>query len=89
MDNRATGNAAGQERDCEDGMKVKIMVEFDVDGLEDHELTESDARSAASQAAYDYLTFCTVSGYNDDADEVEVTADGYGKCSVRLGDDHG
>ena len=64
-------------------MKVKILIEFDVDTDE-----EGVAKAAASQAAYDYLTFCTVSGVNTDTDEVTVHVDGYGECTVRLGEDH-
>jgi hypothetical protein len=73
-------------------MKVKILIEFDVDGCEDEEedgpLTENIAKAAASMAAYDFLTFCTVSGVNTDTEEVVVHVDGYGQCEVRLGEDH-
>ena len=64
-------------------MKTKILIEFDVDTDE-----ESVAKSAASLAAYDYLTFCTVSGVNTDTAEVEVHVDGHGDVTVRLGEDH-
>lgn len=65
-------------------MRVKILIEFDVDTDE-----ENIAKSAASQAAYDYLTFCTVSGMNTECDEVEVEVDGCEEpVTVRLGDDH-
>jgi hypothetical protein len=65
-------------------MKTKILVEFDVQDVED----EAVAKAAASLAAYHFLTFCTVSDMNTDTDEVEVHVDGYGKCKVRLGEDH-
>jgi len=73
-------------------MKVKILIEFDVEPTgdleEDDELSENQAKSAASLAAYNFLTFCTVSGINYDTDEVEVFVDGFGKCRVKLGEDH-
>jgi hypothetical protein len=73
-------------------MKIKIGVEFDVKGLEDEEecgpLTQQVAKGAASMAAFDYLSFCTISGVNTDTDEVKVNVDGYGECIVRLGEDH-
>jgi len=65
-------------------LKVKLQIEFEVDDTDD----ESVAKSAASQAAYDYLTFCTVSGANTDTDEVRVNVDGHGKFTVRLGENH-
>ncbi len=65
-------------------MKTKILVEFDVPDTDD----EFVAKSAASQAAYHFLTFCTVSGVNTDTDEVDVSVDGFGDCIVRLGEDH-
>lgn len=64
-------------------MKVKIGVEFDVDTDE-----ENVAKAAASLAAYNYLTFCEVSGVRTDVDEVTVYVDGYGDVTVRLGEDH-
>lgn len=64
-------------------MKVKIGVEFDVDTDE-----EEVAKAAASLAAYNYLTFCEVSGVRTDVDEVTVHVDGYGEVIVRLGEDH-
>lgn len=71
-------------------MKIKILVEFDVEPLDDpdDEFCEQYARSAASQAVYDFLTFCTVSGVNTDTDSVEVHAEGFGDCRVKLGEDH-
>jgi hypothetical protein len=72
-------------------MKVKILVEFDVepgDDADDGVLDENIAKSAASMAAFDYLTFCEISGVRTDTDEVEVHVDGYGTCKVRLGEDH-
>ena len=65
-------------------MKVKILIEFEVADAED----ESVAKSAASMAAYDFLTFCTVSGVNTDTEEVEVHVDGHGEYTVRLGTEH-
>ena len=65
-------------------MKVKILVEFDVPGTDDEQV----AKGAASMAAYDYLSFCTVSGVNTDTEEVEVHVDGHGEFAVRLGTDH-
>jgi hypothetical protein len=72
-------------------VKVKILIEFDVepDPNEDEEgFTENVAKSAASQAAYDFLSFCTVSGVNTDTDKVKVHAEGFGACLVSLGEDH-
>lgn len=66
---------------------VKLLVEFIVESDEE-ELSETQAKSAASQAAYDFLSFCTVSGVNTDTEEVTVHVDGFGECRVRLGDDH-
>jgi hypothetical protein len=65
-------------------MKTKILIEFDVPDTDD----EFVAKSAASQAAYNFLTFCTVSGVNTDTDEVDVHVDGYGRYKVQLGTDH-
>lgn len=65
-------------------MKVKILIEFEVDDTDE----ESVAKSAASMAAYDFLSFCTVSGVNTDTDEVQVHVDGHGEFTVRLGEDH-
>ena len=70
-------------------MKVKLLVEFDVKPVVDEDgFDERVAKSAASQAAYDFLTFCTVSGINTDTDEVTVHVEGFGECKVRLGEDH-
>ena len=68
-------------------MKVKILVEFDVEG-DGEGFNEGVAKAAASLSAYNFLTFCKVSGRNTDVDEVEVHVDGYGECKVRLGEDH-
>lgn len=65
-------------------MKVKIGVEFDVSGVDEEDV----AKAAASLAAYNYLTFCEISGVRTDTDEVTVHVDGYGKCTVRLGENH-
>lgn len=63
-------------------MRVKILIEFDVPDAEDERI----AKEAASLAAYDYLTFCKVSGENTDTEEVVVHVDGHGEYAVRLGD---
>lgn len=73
-------------------MQVKILVQFEVetdetDEGEPLELTEQVAKNAAEQAAFDFLSFCTVSGVNTDTEEVEVHVDGFGKCKVRLSND--
>ena len=64
-------------------MRVKILVEFEVDTDD-----VGEAKAAASMAAYDYLTFCTISGVNSDTKEVTVHVDGCGDRIVRLGEDH-
>lgn len=70
-------------------MKVKILVEFEVTtDVEDGELTEDVAKSAASQAAYDFLSFVKVSGRTTDVESVEVHVDGFGECKVSIGEDH-
>lgn len=73
-------------------MKVKILIEFEVESLEDEaefgELTEETAKVAAGQAAFDYLSFVRISGHTSSCDEVEVHVDGFGKCSVKIGEDH-
>ena len=70
-------------------MKVTIPVSFEIESAEpddgETELTEQVAKDAAAQAAFDFLSFCTVSGVNTDTDEVEVHVDGFGKCNVKLG----
>ncbi len=69
-------------------MKVKILCEFEVEGLEDEALDENAAKGAASQAAYDYLSLVKVSGHGSDVQSVTVHVDGYGECRVSLGEDH-
>lgn len=71
-------------------MKVKIEFEVttDLDEEAHGELTEARAKSAASEAAYQYLAFVKVAGYTSAADEVEVHVDGFGACTVKLGEDH-
>jgi hypothetical protein len=64
-------------------MKVKIKVEFDVDTDD-----ENVARSAASQAAYDYLSFCTISDVNAGHEDCTVHVDGHGEVKVTIGSDH-
>lgn len=68
-------------------MKVKIQIEFEVEGFDD-ELDEQQAKSAASLAAYDYLSFCTATGVNAGTEECKVHVDGYGECLVTIGADH-
>lgn len=72
-------------------MQVKIEVQFEVESAEpddgETELTEQVAKDAAASAAFDFLSFCTVSGVNTDTEEVEVHVDGFGKCKVRLSQD--
>lgn len=65
-------------------MKVKLLVEFEVPKAED----ENVAKSAASMAAYHYLTFCSAVGVNAGREECEVHVDGYGDYTVRIGEDH-
>jgi hypothetical protein len=65
-------------------MKVKILVEFEVDDTDD----ENVAKSAASMAAYHYLAFCDAIGVNRGQDECEVHVDGHGEFTVRIGEDH-
>lgn len=72
-------------------MKVKILVEFEVetelDDIEHGELTESRARSAASEAAYQHLCFTKNIGFAS-LESIEVDVDGFGECTVRIGEDH-
>lgn len=67
-------------------MKVKLLIEFEVDDCDD----EDTARSAASMAAYDYLAFCTVTDVNAGTNEVSgVHVDGCDETfTVRIGEDH-
>ena len=73
-------------------MKVKILIEFevstDLDEEEHGELTQNHATSAASLAAFDYLSFVAMSGYSTDPESVEVHVDGFGPCTVKIGEDH-
>ena len=70
-------------------MRVKILVEFDVEPEEDPEaFDEAVAKGAASLAAYDYLALVKVSGYTSDAESVTVHVDGFGECRVKIGEDH-
>ena len=66
-------------------MKVKILIEFEVPGTND----ENVAKSAASMAAYQFLSFCTATGVSPGRDECEVHVDGHGKFEVKIGTDHG
>lgn len=70
-------------------MKVKIWIEFEVEAVDDdEELTEDIAKSAASVAAYDFLSFVKVSGMSTDSEQVDVHVDGFGECKVSIGEDH-
>lgn len=73
-------------------MKVKIEIEFDVDPKEGHfdpteEKDVERAKSAASMAAYNNLCM-TQNGLDVHDDTVEVHVDGFGPCTVTLGEDH-
>ena len=68
-------------------MKVKILCEFEVESDEGG-LTPEVAKSAASSAAWNYLTLIECSGYGTDTQAVTVHVDGFGECRVSLGDDH-
>ena len=66
-------------------MKVCIMVEFEVEPMDcddGDEFGKQYAEAAAEQAVFDYLAF-TKNG-RDVVDSVQVHADGWGKCLVRL-----
>jgi hypothetical protein len=66
-------------------MKVKILVEFDVEGTDD----EKVAKTAAATAAWDYLCFCTAAGVTAGYEECSVHVDGHGEMSVKMGVEHG
>lgn len=65
-------------------MRVTLKINFDVEGLEEEELTKNTAIAAAEQAVYDYLSFVKIAGYSSDTEYVEVFVDGFGKCNVSL-----
>ena len=65
-------------------MKVKILIEFEVPDAEDEDV----AKSAASMAAYDYLSFCTATDVNPGRDVCSVHVDGHGEFTVFIGQDH-
>jgi len=68
-------------------MKVKILVEFEVEALENKaDLDEAAAKAAASIAAYDHLAL-TWNG-QDLTGQAIVFVDGFGECSVAVGEDH-
>lgn len=69
-------------------MKVKILCEFEVTCDDEDELSE-DVAKAAEQAAYDYLSFVEISGRSTDVESVTVHVDGFGKCTVSIGEEHG
>jgi hypothetical protein len=72
-------------------MKVKILVEFevttDLDEEEHGELTENRAKSAASEAAYQHLCFTHNIGFAS-IESVDVHVDGFGECTVKIGEEH-
>ena len=69
--------------------KVKILVEFKVQPVDDdEEFTEEVAKAAASLAVYDFLSFVKVAGHSSESEFVEVHVDGFGQCDVALGEDH-
>jgi hypothetical protein len=65
-------------------MKVRILCEFEVPDAEN----ERDAKAAASQAAWGFLSFCTATDANAGRDECTVHVDGVGELTVRIGRDH-
>jgi len=64
-------------------MRVTIPVEFEVES-DEVEMTEKEAKVAASLAVEHYLSLCEISGYVTDTDEVTVFVDGFGDCTVSL-----
>ncbi len=62
-------------------MHVKIKIEFEVDTDD-----ETIARSAASMAAWDFLTLSETG--ESCVDEVTVYVDGHGDRTVKMGQDH-
>jgi len=66
-------------------MKVKILCEFDVTSDEE-DLDENAAKSAASLAAYDFLSLVEFGDRVTPA--VTVHVDGFGECEVSIGEDH-
>jgi len=67
-------------------VKVKIQVEFVVEPVDDEELTENQALSAASLAAWDNL--CLTHNGRDIVEIATVYVDGLGECEVSVGEDH-
>ena len=70
-------------------MKVRLSVEFDVEvtePTEGMELTENQIKSAASIAAFDNL--CLTMNGQDVCEDVEVHVDGFGTCTVKVGEAH-
>lgn len=64
-------------------MRVIIPVEFEVES-EEEGLNDNYATGAASLAVENYLSFCEISGYSTDTNEVSVYVDGFGECTVKL-----
>jgi len=69
-------------------MEVELRCTFIVESVEGEELTENEAKSAASLAAWNHLTLIENSGQSTDVESVVVHVDGFGKCKVSLGEEH-
>lgn len=75
-------------------MKVKILVEFEIEAKVDIQgkdfdndaLNENVCKSAASMAAWNNV--CLTANGQDVTKEVEVHVDGFGKCKVKIGEEH-
>lgn len=65
-------------------MRVVVPIAFEVEGLEDHEMSTAEAHGAAELAAYDYLAFVLETTQGRAQEDVEVHGEGYGKCRVAL-----
>lgn len=67
-------------------MRVSISIQFDVEPVndEDGDLSKNQAEGAADWAAWNYLALCTEVTQGTIAEEVEVHAEGFGPCTVRL-----
>lgn len=61
-------------------MRVTIPVTFEVPDAPD----KNTAIAAAETASFEYLSFCTATGYNPGRDECEVHVDGHGTLTVRV-----
>jgi len=67
-------------------MEVELRVTFIIESADGEEMTENDAKSAASLAAWNNLVL-TRNG-RDIAGSVRVHVDGLGQCDVTVGDGH-